>query len=249
MLRRLFNVIRVMVVTIIFFFFILLLILRITIFNQDFFINALEQSNYYTLFQEDFNSHLETFLLSTGFDNELIDYLSFDSEIKKDINEYFNSFYREEEIDLDDIKEIINDRLAFFISDKKIIINNYHDLEEFKNHLFNLYQNNIKYLDFLRKPFYNIYIYLDYLLIAFILLILTIKFRYLPIIFLSSGMLILYFKTYFCEQIDIIHLNIITKSLSKAVNYLLFYDTCLLFVIGNAIMFIGILLSFFQKKG
>ena len=205
------------------------------------------KNNYYQLVYKNIENDLKNFILSSGFNKKILLNLYSYDDIKKDVHNYFQSFYDNQDLKIENqtFKDTLIVNINNYISDNNIIINNPKDLAFFVDSIYNIYIENITlnhYLDSIKKDFMLVNDRLFIIILISVgMFFITWKKKYLDILFFSSGVLIISFMYYFLEQVDINHLFIINEAFSKLIINILFYDIYLLFIIVNVIITLGFL--------
>ena len=243
---------------------VILTIFKLTIYNKNYVLNKMESENYYTKVYEEINNDMKNSLLSSGLDETVLEGLVTKNVVKKETKNLVGSIYTGSKFkaDTDSFKEKLNANIDNYLNEKNIQVTDKKSLETFISNVVDVYKKEISlygYLEDYVSKFVKIGNYLDMAIVIMTLLllifILILRYglhrRYSGVIFMSAGLMLLYFKSYIYEQIDIKNILIISDSFSSLLRRILLdINDKFLFVLFIFIL-VGILLNLknaFAKK-
>ena len=252
------------VLTIFVFITILLLLLKLTMLNKNYITNILEKNNYYHEVYLDINNDYENYLLSSGFDKEIIKDIFTEEQVKKDINNMVDNYYQGKEIKIatKNIKEKLELNIENYLDKINITITDEDSLNLFKEEILNIYNEKIilhksitKYSNLFSRLNKIILLLLLSLIIIDIFLFIIIKklFRKitLTIPIISSMLLLLLFYTFFLSKINIKSIIFWNDYVSKVIKNI-FIDINnnikLTIIIGIILEFVKLLLVIIKNK-
>ena len=225
---------------------VVLVVLKFTVFNKSRVIATLTNDNYYDNVYKTINENMENYIISSGFSDSILDNIFTKEDVKESVDNFVNNIYagKKEETDLSNIREKINANIDKYISEQKIQILDQESVDSLVDELLKIYTNELYGMI---NNFMGMYpkvekvlnislisLIIVFIVIAFVLVIMKIKFK--GIIVLASGLMLLYIRFIITNNIDYKNILLLTDNFSKV----------LVSIIGNVINLIllgGIILS------
>ena len=133
------------ILTILVFITILLLIIKVTILNKNYIKNKINSNDYVHELYVDIKNDFNDYIIHSGFDNNIVDNLFSEDELKIIINKNVDSFYKGEAInvDTDNVKNKLEDNINNYLSEKGITVNNQKDIDLFVKEILKIYKERI----------------------------------------------------------------------------------------------------------
>lgn len=165
--------------------FILLFLLKVTILSPNYVIKKFEKNNYYTELNKDIKNEMSYYIGQSGFEEEILDNLYTDNELKYVVDNFIKNFYKG--LSLDANKVNVENKLRIninnYINNRVIEVGNQKDLDKFITEMGNIYENKItyskmfnKYSWMVKKINYYINIILVIAIIFIVMLYIVIKY-------------------------------------------------------------------------
>ena len=213
---------------------VLLFVFKITIFNQNYVLQKLEDNNYYEEVTESIKRDMGNSLMSSGLDKSILDGIFKDGDIKVDIKGFIASIYTgsKYKVDTDSLKKKINSNIDEYLKEKGLEATDKKSLETYVDGVVKIYKDGINiygYLDGVISSFAKISTYTDMFIgfiIVFIIVCLVVirkwvHKRYSGVVCLSSSLMLLYFRWFIFDGIDFKNIIIISDSFSKVIRKVL----------------------------
>lgn len=235
------------------FIFAFLLIIRVTVYNKNYVLKKLDQVNYYEKVYSEISKDMKNNMLSSGLDEVVLDSLFTENDVIKDTKNLIGSIYSGSkfEIDTDFLKDRLDKNIKDYLSKNNIEVTDQKALDKFVSNIVSIYKKEIGlygYFENYTKKFVKIGKFIDAGIVITIFLIIilmaVLRFvlhrKYLGVVLLSSGMMLLYFKFYIYEQIDMKNILIISDSFSKFIKQLLLDINNYILISSIVLLFMGI---------
>ena len=230
----------------------LLLILKFTIYNHNYINKLLKDNDYVDLVYEEIKIEMNNYIMSTGFNDDVLNDLFTKEEVEKDINLFINNVLNGQKTKLkkDNIKEKLDNNINSFLKKSNLKLLNEKEINSFENDIVDVYINEItlyKMADgYISK--YNIgNKYLKVALVVNIILILLIclclrknKNNHYGSCFITAGLIILFIRLAVYERIDMKNILIITENFSRLIRDLLVYNNKMLLYSSIIFLVLGI---------
>ena len=213
---------------------ILLVIIRSTIYNKEYILNIINESNYYKNLTESIEKDMKNNLLSLELDESVIKDLFDKSDIQKETINLINSLYigQKYKVNVVSIKEKIKQNINHYFDEKNIYIEDKETLEAIIDSITKVYKEKLEiygYLDTISNIFIkignNIDIYILLTILAYIAIIIIIKYiiknNILGSTFTAAGFMLLFIKYYIYEKIDAKNILIISTEFSTLIRKIL----------------------------
>ena len=241
------------VCSVLMFIFAFLLIIRVTVYNKNYVLKKLDQVNYYEKVYSEISKDMKNNMLSSGLDEVVLDSLFTENDVIKDTKNLIGSIYSGSkfEIDTDFLKDRLDKNIKDYLSKNNIEVTDQKALDKFVSNIVSIYKKEIGlygYFENYTKKFVKIGKFIDAGIVITIFLIIilmaVLRFvlhrKYLGVVLLSSGMMLLYFKFYIYEQIDMKNILIISDSFSKFIKQLLLDINNYILISSIVLLFMGI---------
>ena len=219
--------------------FILLLILSISIIikfsilDKNYIKKNLENISYYENINSDIKDDMESYMISSGLENNILNDIYTIDDIKNDVNNYIDNIYegKNNNINTDTIKIKLENNIDKYLKDNNINFKG-SELDEFVIDIINYYTDEINLYDYLNDyvkyivKLNNIVIIIIIVSIIFIIVNLFIAYKltknnYFGSILLVTGLFLLFLQYDIFDKIDINNIFIITKYFSEFVQIIL----------------------------
>lgn len=230
----------------------ILLIMKFTISNKHYLYHLVKSNNYYQTIYDEINDEMQSYLMSTGFTNEILDNLYTKDEVIDDLNLFIENTYSGKEtiLEKNNIKEKLDDSINTFLKKSNLSILNKNDLSLFEDEMVNIYKNEITLYKMANKfitKYQKLNKYINISLIVTII-ITSILFIYLRkiklyssgVIALGVGMIIFFIRMAIYDRIDMDNILVITENFSQLVRIVLNYISKLLLGFGILLCTLGI---------
>jgi len=231
------------ILTISIFISLVLIILKLTILNKNYFLNKLEENNYYHELFVDINDSFSNYIMQSGFDEEIVNDIFTEDTIKKVINNNVDNFYKgiPVTIDTSDIRKNFEDNISNYLDNNNIVISDENELKLFVDEIVNIYSDRIivhKSLNNYSNKFVklcklvNILIMISIVMDIILFTIIKLIFKKITLtipIFTSILLLILIYYLLFSK------INI---------NYIVFWNSYISNVIKNVFLDIGLIIKY-----
>lgn len=192
------------VLSILIFGFVMLLVFKSTIFNENYVLNKLEETNYYELLHNRIKENMSYYIVQSGLRKDVLDDIFTKEDVKISFNSMVKSLYNDSKVTIDTskIKEKLESNIDNYLSKTNIFVSDSSSLDMFVVEIEKVYKENISLsnmFNLVQSKFYKIYTIIDKLLIALaitiivisILLLLVSKLNWVSIPFMTSGILLL----------------------------------------------------------
>ncbi len=232
--------------------FALALIMKFSIGNKHYLYHLVKDNNYYQTIYDEINDEMQSYLMSTGFTNEILNNLYTKDEVIDDINIFIENTYLGKETKLvkDNIKEKLDSNIKSFLQKSNLGVLNQNDLLLFEDEMVNIYKNEItlyKMANTFIPKYYKLNKYINISLVVSIigLIMLYIFLRKIKIyswgvIILGIGMIILFIRMAVYDRIDVDNVLVITENFSQLLRIVLHYISRLLLGEGIILCIFGI---------
>lgn len=229
---------------------ILVLILKFTISNKNYLYHLVKSNNYYQTIYDEINDEMESYLMSTGFTNDILNNLYTKNEVINDINTFIENTYNGKVTNLEknNIKEKLDKNIEDYLAKSNLNVLNKNELVLFEDEIVNIYHNEVtlyKMADIfipkyhkLNKMVNIILLILGATTIVFIIILKKIKMYSLGAILLGTGMIMLFIQMAIYDRIDMDNILVITENFSQLLRIILKH-------ISKMMSFIGIILCLF----
>ena len=238
-------------------------ILKISVLNKSYVLKHLENLNYYKNISNEIKDDMESYMISSGLDNVVLNDIYTLDEVKSDINSFIEVSYKGEKynINTDKIKIRLEDNINKYLEENNISFKG-KELDEFVSDIINFYCDEVKlynYLDDYVKYFAKISNYINIIMIVSIILIVVNLFitykltknNYLGSILLSTGLILLFLKFDILGKIDINNIYLITEYFSSFIKVVLNNIEIIMTTTSLILSIIGVILiinNAFLKK-
>ena len=212
---------------------ILSLIVKITIFSKNNILRTMEASNYYSLVYDEINEREESYLISSGFSNDILDGVYSKDVVKSDINNYIDSVYNNKLVEFNDkyIRGKLTENINNFLKsnnysnvDKKSINELIDDVCDIYINEIELYKTFNNYINIFNKlkTIIDIFLIFSTIFLTFLIFVLKLKnCNYLSSIFMACGIVLLFIKCVIYNKIEFKNIVIITDNFSIILQRLL----------------------------
>lgn len=240
-------------------------ILSNTVFNQEFTLKKLEETNYYANIYTQIKLDFENYIYQSGLDENVIENIILPDEVKKDTRKIIVGIYNgiHEEVDTTKVRERLNDNINSTLEGKKIDEKTQKSINSFVDQIANQYEETItkteyekqiyqgfskmkKAVDFGRKITIILVIIIGMLIIATYYKKLFKNIAYVGTALLSDGLAFIFLKFYIIKKVNIENLMVlndaITISLRDYLRSILNIVTtygCILVVLGLLLIVVG----------
>ena len=234
-----------------------LLIIRVTIYNKNYVLKKLDEINYYEKVYLEISNDMKNNLLSSGLDETILENLFTENDVLNDINGLIGSIYSgsKYEVDTAYLKDKLNKNIKDYLNKNNTEVTDQKALDKFISNIISIYKKEISlygHIEGYTNKFIKVGKFIDVsiVVITFLLIIFLVILRwplhrkYEGVISLSAGMMLLYFKFYIYEQIDMKNILIISDSFSKLIKELLLDINNYIFILAIILLFVGIFLNF-----
>ena len=234
-----------------------LLIIRVTIYNKNYVLKKLDEINYYEKVYLEISNDMKNNLLSSGLDETILENLFTENDVLNDINGLIGSIYSgsKYEVDTAYLKDKLNKNIKDYLNKNNTEVTDQKALDKFISNIISIYKKEISlygHIEGYTNKFIKVGKFIDVsiVVITFLLIIFLVILRwplhrkYEGVISLSAGMMLLYFKFYIYEQIDMKNILIISDSFSKLIKELLLDINNYIFILAIILLFAGIFLNF-----
>lgn len=242
--------------SILLFLIILVSIIKLTVYNKNYVLKSIENDDYYSKVYEEINSDMKNSLLSSGLDESILKGLFTKNDLKKETKNLIGSIYSGSnyKVDTDTFKERLNTNIDKFLKEKNIQVTDQKSLDTFVSNIVSVYEKEISLYGYLQNyvnKFVKIGNLLDVamivmiilLLICFIILRYPLHRRYSGVICMSACLMLLFFKSYIYEQIDMKNILIISDSFSSLLRRILLDINDKMLLAAFILLIVGILLN------
>lgn len=249
--------------------FVLINLLSVTVFNKDFVVSQLDQSDYYNRLYHYVESNFKKYINQSGFDEEVLSEIITVDQIKKDTNIILDNIYENQnkKINTDTLKENLKENIDDFLIENNLEAKQ-KDIDDFLNTIVKEYSQSISHYSS-EGEIYNIYIKIlkvvekaknicikIMIILIVLLLVLNLK-QFLNfcicvgVSVLASGLLLAFCNIYIYSKIDIANITILNNAFSDVLENIM--ETILQDVLSKGIILsvIGIVLiviSNFRKN-
>jgi hypothetical protein len=240
---------------------IFLLIIDRTIFNSKFVINNLNKTNYYETLDTEIKNEMDSYILQSGLDDEVLNNLYDKTDIINNVNESVEKVYLNEEFNVDttNISKKLESNINEYLNSNNIIVNDNEAIDNFTNQMVKIYQNkvtsfnNIPYLGkiLLVGSFYLKIIMIIVLIIDLSLLIILVKYYKEDMtskILLSNGMLLTSSLIYLYNRLAFNNINLISSSMSSLLSELIKNFLFYLGVVSISLFILGIFTTIIKSN-
>lgn len=231
-------------------------IIKLTVYNKNYVLKSIENDDYYSKVYEEINSDMKNSLLSSGLDESILKGLFTKNDLKKETKNLIGSIYSGSnyKVDTDTFKERLNTNIDKFLKEKNIQVTDQKSLDTFVSNIVSVYEKEISLYGYLQNyvnKFVKIGNLLDVamivmiilLLICFIILRYPLHRRYSGVICMSACLMLLFFKSYIYEQIDMKNILIISDSFSSLLRRVLLDINDKMLLSAFILLIVGILLN------
>lgn len=219
---------------ILFFVISILTILLVTVFNENFILDILENNNYYSDLSTIIKNQMSYQVVQAGFDDEVLDGIYDENLLRRSTKKVLDGLYNNKEINISTskIEEELNKNIEEYVANRGFTIDDREAVDKFVLEMANIYKTNIGYSNVIEKVrtlFNNSHrIVLIGLIISVILFIgnyfftkIVFKERNIIVSLFTAGILLIFFSYYVKENIDINNITIYTELISKVIiNYI-----------------------------
>lgn len=235
---------------------VMLAIFKLTIFNKNYVLKQITSDDYYTKVYEEINEDMKNSLLSSGLDETILNGLLTKNDVKKETKNLIGSIYSGSKfnVDTESFKEKLNKNIENYLKEKNIQVTDQKSLDTFVSNIVSVYKKEISLYGYLQSyvgKFVKISNLMDVAIIAIVLLLLIcfiilrygLHRRYSGVISMSAGLMLLYFKSYIYEQIDMKNLLIISDSFSSLLRKILLDINDKFLLVSFVLVILGILFN------
>ena len=240
-------------------------IIKLTVYNKNYVLKSIENDDYYSKVYTEINDDMKNSLLSSGLDESILEGLFTKNDLKKETKNLIGSIYSGSKfkVDTETFRERLNTNIDKFLKEKNIQITDQKSLDTFVSNIVSVYKKEISlygYLENYVNKFVKIGNLLDVamivmvvlLLVCFIILRYSLHRRYSGVICMSACLMLLFFKSYIYEQIDMKNILIISDSFSSLLRRILLDINDKMLLTAFILLMLGILLnlknSFLRKR-
>lgn len=208
----------------------ILVVLKINVFNQDYVLSVLDKNNYYEEVYDDSLKDAKNSLRSSGLDESVLDGIYSSADVERDVKNYIASIYSgsKAKIETDTIRNRLNNNIDKYLKDKDLEVTDKNSLDTYIDGTIKLYENSIgfyEYFDDYIVSFVGLCKYIDLFIGVLVIVISSLSVilryclhkKYLGVIFLSAGLMLLYFRYFVYNGIDFKNITIISDSFSNVI--------------------------------
>ena len=208
----------------------ILVVFKINVFNQDYILSALDKNNYYKDVYDESLKDAKNSLLSSGLDESVLEGLYSSADVERDIKNYIASIYSgsKAKIETDTIKNRLNNNIDKYLKDKNLEVTDGKSLDAYIDGILKIYDDSIDfygYFDDYIISFVGLCKYID-LFIGILAIVVSCLYvvlryylhkKYLGVMFLSAGFMLLYWRYFIYSGIDFKNITIISDSFSNVI--------------------------------
>ena len=234
------------------------LVIKNNVYNKNNLYKVLEENNYYENVSNTIKDSMENYMVSSGLPESVLNEIYTEDILKNDINSYVDDFYsgKTNKVDTSSLENKLNNNIANYLSDHNVQVNDENAVELFIKDIAKIYKNNVKLYNLLDN-YVNMFLKINKLLtiimiiniICIVILIVVdlfiIKKSYMGCAFVASGLVILFIKLLFFDQIYYKNILVITENFSKIIGIVysnllkqLIISSIILFIVGIIIILI-----------
>lgn len=240
-------------------------ILSNTVFNQEFTLKKLEETNYYANIYTQIKLDFENYIYQSGLDENVIENIILPEEVKKDTRKIivgiYNGIY--EDVDTTKVCERLNDNINSSLEGKKIDEKTQKSINSFVDQIANQYKETItkteyekqiyqgfskmkKTVDFWKKITIILAVIIEMLIIATYYKKLFKNIAYIGTALFGDGIAFIFLKFYIIKKVNIKNLIVLNDAititlrdyLSSILNIVTTYG-CVLVVLGLILIVVG----------
>ncbi len=217
---------------------ILLGIVTKTVFNKDYIISKLDETNYYERVHNTFVTEVEDYLEQSGLEEIEIGNILTEEQVKKDVQNFFTQLYNGKTVTInkEDVKQQLETNLNKELKEKKITLTSIEQraIDRVLDTITDAYATEVsydtysQYLEYLPKimsiinkylPIINTIIYVLPVALIILILLFNIKqfrigLKYIGISILSSGILMIGIKLFTSIKMNLNNLYILSRATS-----------------------------------
>lgn len=207
-----------------------------TVLNKDYILEVLENNNYYEKTYDNIKSSFSQYILQSGLDENVIDNLYTEEEIKEDVNIVISNIYANEnqKLDTDKIKLNMESNINMYLENNNIKLNSEQkkSIEKFVATIEKTYEDEISYSSYLSKLGNKVYkinkiidktqkvLYGSVIVLILILICINIRefslsINYIGVTMLASGIVNIITKIYINSKININKIMLINEDISN----------------------------------
>lgn len=207
-----------------------------TVLNKDYILEVLENNNYYEKTYDNIKSSFSQYILQSGLDENVIDNLYTEEEIKEDVNIVISNIYANEnqKLDTDKIKLNMESNINMYLENNNIKLNSEQkkSIEKFVATIEKTYEDEISYSSYLSKLGNKVYkinkiidktqkvLYGSVIVLILILICINIRefslaINYIGVTMLASGIVNIITKIYISSKININKIMLINEDISN----------------------------------
>ena len=239
-------------------------ILSNTVFNQEYTLKKLEETNYYANIYTQIKSDFRNYIYQSGLDENVIEDIVTPEEVKEDTRKIIVGIYNglHEKVDTAKIKDRLNNNINKSLEDKKIDSKTQEAINTFVNQIADQYQETITKTEYENQIYKNFSkmqkivnkgkkISIVLVVIWGVLIIITYyrkifkNLAYLGTAFLSDGIAYVFLDVYISKKIDIENLTILNDAITITIREYLQSMLKNIYTYGYTLLIIGLVLIIF----
>ncbi len=201
---------------------------------------TLDKTNYYSLVSDKIRNNMKDYMTSSGLDEEILNDLFTDEDVRSDVNKYLDKLYQDSNIEFEDkeLKEKLTNNINASLEKNNLQVEDQEAIDSFVTEMVKIYQKETNlynlvdnFTDSIQKVNNLLGIVAIVLLVICIIIFITIaimKVRCFGPITLGVAILLFYVRFAIYEKVDFKNIlilskefsNILTMILTKIANYL-----------------------------
>ena len=229
--------------------------IKATISKPNNIIKNMQKTNYYQELYNDIKTEMSYYTNQSGFEDDILDDTFTVDEIKEETNAYIKNIYygKETKVDTSNFENKLNKKIDAYIESENFTITNRNEIDNFVKEMAKIYVSKIKINDYLTKihslikkanRVLNILIIVLIPVLILLLLVnrIILKNKQNQVVLYTNSFLLIGIYAYIHKNIDIKHIFIYNKLLSKLLGYIinnfltnLIYIAILCFVLATVI--------------
>ena len=261
--KNIFGYVFLFIESILLFLLTILAILKITIFDSEYFEQQLAATNYYEKLYKDIKTEMSYYTEQSGFDDTIIEDVFTLSEVKAATDKFITDLYNgnKSEMNYTNIEEKLNNNIRVYLAGKDFKIANEDDIKTFVNEMIRVFDNEIRFMGYtdsisnripkLVKLTQSVIIGLFISLISLICinaLLFRRKRKKLGILFYTSAFIMLFVVICIINNIDIKNISIYSDIFSKVIKYIVKNILYYMLYTSLGYIFIGLIINILEKE-
>lgn len=235
----------------------LLFIMKSTLLNKNYILQKLSD-NYYINVSAEIKEDMENNMLSSGIDKSVLEGIFGEQDVREDVNNLVHSIYNgsKYEIDTSKIKSSLKFNIDNYLKENNLEASD-DKLDEFIHRIVKIYKDEVEIYGYFdnfggKYNILNNMVNISIVILVFavsvsLFIIRKLHKKYYGVIFMTSGLCLVYLKYFIWEKIDFKNLIIISDSFSNVLKKVLTDISSDILILAITFIIVGIILNIFSS--